>query len=171
MKSAALTRQVQTLKRDFDRGFAEPMRPPAPASLDLLRVRLGGDPWAVALTDIAGLHSGKPVTPVPTRAPALIGLAGFRGVLTAIYDLPALIGLAPIGTPRWLMVAAGRPVAFAFAELDGHLRVEAAALLPVGAEGGTAWIRGFVEDQGRRLPILHLPALLAKISPLEGNRS
>ena len=163
-----LSRQAQALKRDFDRGFAEPRRPPPPETLDLLRIRLAGDPWAVALTDIAGLHSGKQVTPIPTRAPALIGLAGFRGVLTAVYDLPALIGLAPLGAPRWLMVATGRPIAFAFAELDGHLRIETAAILPIGAEGGTAWTRGFVEDRRVRLPILHLPALLAKLSPLEG---
>lgn len=166
-----LSRQVKALKREFDRGFAEPRRPPPPETLDLLRVRLGGDPWAVALTDVAGLYSSKRLTPIPTRAPALIGLAGFRGALTAVYDLPALIGLAPLETPRWLMVAAERPVAFAFAELGGHLRIEAGAILPIGAEGGTAWTRGFVEDRRTRLPILHLPALLAKLSPLEGTDS
>jgi chemotaxis signal transduction protein len=168
MRRAALTRQVQALRRDFDRGFADPMRPPPPESLDLLRIRLGGEPWAVALTDIAGLHAARRVTPIPTRAPALIGLAGFRGVPIAIYDLPALIGLAPVGTPRWLMLAAERQVAFAFADLDGHLRIDAAAILPVGAEGGAAWTRGFVDGR-RRLPILHLPALLARLTPLEGN--
>jgi chemotaxis signal transduction protein len=173
-RAPKLSRQVQTLKRDFDRAFAEPTRPPPPQTLDLLRVRLGGDPWAIPLTEMAGLHSGKRITPVPGRTPGLLGLAGFRGALAAVYDLPALIGLAPVGTPRWLLLAEERPVAFAFGELEGHLRVEAGAILPLGPEGGTAWTRGFIEDGRLRRPILHLPALLARLAqttqtPQEGN--
>jgi len=163
-RTPTLSRQAQTLKRDFDRSFAQPMRPPLPQTLDLLRVRLGGDPWAVPLADVAGLHSGKRVTPVPGRARGLLGLAGFRGVLAAVYDLPALIGLAPVGAPRWLLLAVDRPVAFAFNELEGHLRIEASTILPLGLEGGTAWTRGFIEDGPLRRPILHLPALLDRLA-------
>lgn len=175
-RTPKLSRQVQTLKRDFDRAFAEPMRPPPPQTLDLLRVRLGGDPWAVPLTDMAGLHSGKRITPVPGRAPALLGLAGFRGALAAVYDLPALIGLAPLSAARWLLLAQERPVAFAFGELEGHLRVEIGTILPLGSEGVTAWTRGFIEDGKLNRPILHLPALLARLArtnqtPQEGNDS
>jgi len=164
-KAPTLSRQAAQLKRDFDRGFAEPMRPPTPQTLDLLRIRLGDDPWAVPLTDVAGLYSGKRVTPVPGNTHALLGLAGFRGALAAVYDLPALIGLAPIPMPRWLLVAEERRIAFAFGALDGHLRIEAASILPLGPDGGTAWTRGFIEDGALRRPILHLPALLAKLTP------
>jgi purine-binding chemotaxis protein CheW len=163
-RSPKLSRQVQLLKRDFDQAFAQPMRPPAPQTLDLLRIRLAGDPWAVPLADVAGLHSGKRVTPVPGRAPGLLGLAGFRGTLAAVYDLQALIGLAPLPVPRWLLLADEHPVAFAFGDLDGHMRVEAGAVLPLGTEGGTAWTRGFIEDGRLRRPILHLPALLARLA-------
>ncbi len=172
-RGTALGRQTQALKREFDRSFAEPMRPPPPQTLDLLRVRLGGAPWAIPLTDMAGLHSGKRITPVPGRAAGLLGLAGFRGALAAVYDLPALIGLGPLAAPRWLLLAEKRPVAFAFGDLEGHLRVEASAILPLGPEGGTAWTRGFIEDGRLGRPILHLPALLAQITqtPQEGNDS
>ncbi len=159
-----LSRQAKTLKRDFDHAFAQPSRPPLPQTLDLLRVRLGGDPWALPLAEVAGLHSGKGVTPVPGRTHGLLGLAGFRGVLAAVYDLPALIGLTPVSTPRWLLLVQDRPVAFAFAELEGHSRVEAGAILPLGPEGGTAWTRGFIEDGPLRRPILHLPALLDRLA-------
>jgi len=171
-KAPKLSHQVNALKRDFDRTFAEPMRRHSPQTLDLLRIRLGSDPWAVPLTDVAGLFSGKRVTPVPGRTPALLGVAGFRGNLAAVYDLPALIGLAPLPEPRWLLVAEERRVAFAFGALDGHLRVEAASILPLGPEGGNAWTRGFIEDGALRRPILHLPALLARLTsqtPQEGN--
>jgi len=159
-----LSRQAQTLRRDFDHSFALPSRPPLPQTLDLLRVRLGGDPWAIPLAEVAGLHSGKRVSPVPGRTPALIGLAGFRGTLAAVYDLPALIGLTPVGTPRWLLLVQERPVAFAFADLEGHARIEAGAILPLGPDGGTAWTRGFIEDGPLRRPILHLPALLDRLA-------
>ena len=172
--SKTLSRQAAILKRNFDQTFALPMRPPSPQTLDLLRIRLGDDPWAVPLADVAGLYSGKRITPVPGRTPALLGVAGFRGVLSAVYDLPALIGLAPLGTPRWLLMAEERRVAFAFGALDGHLRVEAGSILPLGPEIGTAWTRGFIEDGTLRRPILHLPALLARLTPQtsrEGNDS
>jgi hypothetical protein len=45
-------------------------------------------------------------------------------------------------------------------------------ILPLGPEGGTAWTRGFIEDGEVRRPILHLPALLARLTsktPQEGN--
>ncbi len=171
-KAPKISQQANALKRDFDRAFAEPMRPPAPQTLDLLRIRLGNDPWAVPLTDVSGLYSGKRVTPVPGRTRALLGVAGFRGSLAAVYDLPALIGLAPLPAPRWLLVAEERRVAFAFDALDGHLRVEATSILPLGPDGGTAWTRGFIEDGPLRRPILHLPALLARLTPQtpqEGN--
>src|ERR1700761_189814 len=104
-KSPTLARQVGARRRAFDTGFTQPQRPPPPQTLDLLRIRLGDDPWALPLTDMAGLYSGKRITPVPGRAHALLGLAGFRGVLTAVYDLPALIGLAPSPVARWLLLA------------------------------------------------------------------
>jgi purine-binding chemotaxis protein CheW len=138
------------------------MRPPLPQTLDLLRVRLGGDPWAVPLGDVAGLHAGKRITPVPTHTAGLLGLAGFRGALAAVYDLQALIGFAPLKAPRWLLLAEQRLVAFAIGELEGHLRIEASAILPLG--GQNAWTRGFIEDGDLRRPILHLPALLDRVA-------
>lgn len=172
-RAPKLSRQVQTLRHDFDRGFAEPSRPPMPQTLDLLRIRLGNDPWAVPLAEISGLHSGKRITPVPGRTPGLLGLAGFRGALTAVYDLQTLIGLTSVSAPRWLMLAERRMVALAFAELEGHMRVEIGAILPLGPESGTAWTRGFIEDGILRRPILHLSALLDRLvqtkqTPQEG---
>jgi len=163
-RTPRVSRQVQALRREFDHSFAQPMRPPMPQSLDLLRVRLGGDPWAIPLADVAGVHAGRRITPVPGRAPGLLGLAGFRGMLAAVYDLQALIGLAPLGAPRWLLLAQHRKVAFAFGELESHLRIDVGAILPLGPEGGTAWTRGFIEDGPLRRPILHLPALLDRLT-------
>ena len=163
-KTPQISRQAAALRRAFDRSFAEPNRPPLAKTTDLLAIRLGGDPWAVPLADIAGLHSGKRITPLPGGPSSLLGIAGFRGNVVAVYDLPALIGQAPLAAPRWLLVAAERRVAFAFGELDGHVRVETKQLLPLGPEGGAAWAKGFVLTEEQHRPLLHLPALLAGIA-------
>ena len=162
-KAPRLSRQAASLRRAFDGAFAEPARPLLARTTDLLAIRLGGDPWAVPLAEVAGLYAGKRITPLPGGPPSLLGIAGFRGAVVAVYDLPALIGLAPLSAPRWLLVAAGRRVAFAFAELEGHVRVEDSQLLPLGPDGN-AWARGFVRTEDQHRPLLHLPALLAGIA-------
>jgi len=163
-KPATLSRQAAALKREFDRGFAEPRKPPTAQTLNLLAVRLGGDSWAIPLTDTAGLHAGKKITPVPGRAHALLGIAGFRGTLVPVYDLSTLIDLPAPAAPRWLVLAAERRIALAFAELDGHLRVETGDILPLGPGDDGAWTRGLVRADGTTRPILNLSALLGGIS-------
>jgi purine-binding chemotaxis protein CheW len=155
-----LARQAVALQKAFDGAFAEPLRPRQSGGTDLLAVRLGGERWTIPLTSISGLHSDKKITPLPGITPGLLGLAGFRGVLVPVYDLAARIGLAPVTSPRWMVLAAARPIAFAFAELDGHLRSEAGGIVPLGAQGGPAWTAGFVELGGEKRPVLHLPAIL-----------
>jgi purine-binding chemotaxis protein CheW len=110
-------RRAAEMRRRFDEGFAAPYPPPAPPSEDLLLLRLGGDGYALRLGDIAGLYAGPPVMPFPEPAPGLVGIAGFRGRIAAVYDLAALLGRPAAAAPRWLALAAAAPVAFAFAEL------------------------------------------------------
>ena len=159
-RTPKLARQAATLKKAFDAGFAEKQKPVKAGGSDLLAVRLAGESWAIPLTAIAGLHSDKKITPLPGLTPGLLGLAGFRGVLVPVYDLAARIGLAPAQAPRWLVLAAERGIAFAFAEMDGHLRTEAGGIVPLGPQGGPPWIAGFVEAGGEKRPVLHLPAVL-----------
>ncbi|HMA52053.1 MAG TPA: chemotaxis protein CheW [Magnetospirillaceae bacterium] len=154
-----LSRQAAALKKAFDAGFSQPLRPAETGSLDLLAVRLAGEPWTILLSAIAGLYSGKKITPLPGGTPGLLGLAGFRGTLVPVYDLAARIGLAPVSAPRWLVLAKERRIALAFADLDGHLRAGADAIVPA-PPGGNLFTGGFVNAGGESRPVLHLPAVL-----------
>jgi chemotaxis signal transduction protein len=158
------------LQRAFDRGFAEPLQFAAPATENLLSIRVGDEPWALRLTEIAGLYADRRTTRVPGGAACLIGIAGFRGTPLPVYSLQALLALAGArtgasrGAPRLLAVAAVEPVALAFHALDGHLRVSPDAIVPASAD---AALRGCAKDFVRTPnfagPILHLPSLLAVV--------
>jgi purine-binding chemotaxis protein CheW len=118
-----LEERAVDLRRAFDRSFAEPVRRLDVHTENLLAIRLGDDPYALRLSEITGLFADKRVSAMPSGVRALLGIAGFRGAILPVYDLRILLGYAPSSVARWLVVAAKRPVAFAFDALDGHLRL------------------------------------------------
>src|ERR1700760_4167096 len=109
--------RIDELRGDFDRSFAEPARSHDVEHAELLAVRAGGRPYALRLSQTAGLHPDRPVTPLPGPIPALLGLAGFAGTVVPVYDLAGLLGHPGATRPRWLVLAAGTPpLALAFHE-------------------------------------------------------
>jgi chemotaxis signal transduction protein len=123
--------RAAALRQAFDASFAEPARPAGEGLVSLLTIRVGGDPYAVRLSECAAVHAGRKIAPLPSDAPGLLGLAGFRGSLLPVYDLRVLLGSpGGGGAPRWLLVASGvAPVAIAFDLLEAHLRVAAHSLI------------------------------------------
>ena len=111
------------LRRNFDRSFAEPPRSRQTAALDLLAIRLAGEPYALHLAAVSGLFVDKKLTRLPQAPTEFLGIAGFRGSVVPVYDLRVLLGCVAGAAPRWLIVAAGGPVALAFDGFDGHLRL------------------------------------------------
>jgi purine-binding chemotaxis protein CheW len=122
-RALPVSERAAQLRRDFDRSFAEPPagRPAAP--VDLLAIRLGTEPYALRLSEIAGLFADKKLTRLPDSVPEFLGLAGFRGSVVPVYDLRVLLGHAGGEAPRWLVIAVAGMVALAFDGFDGHLRL------------------------------------------------
>jgi chemotaxis signal transduction protein len=161
--------RLAELRAAFDRSFAEPVRPHDHAQVELLAVRVGGRPYALRLSQTSGLHPDRPVTALPGPVPALLGVAGFGGGILAVYDLAALLGHPGGDRPRWLVLAAGSPpLAFAFGELDGHLRVAADTILTEEHEGAGC-LRGMVPLPGGTRPIIDMPATRAAVHRLIGH--
>jgi purine-binding chemotaxis protein CheW len=152
------------LRDAFDRSFAEPRAADARLGEDLLAIRIAAEPHALRLSEIAGVFADRRITPLPGGFPALLGIAGFRGAIVPVYDLPALLGHRPGAALRWLAMAAAAPVAFAFAVLDGHLRVAPDAI--IGHDDGEhqrRHVRFFARTAGLVRPIIHLPSVLDAI--------
>jgi hypothetical protein len=107
------------LRAAFDRGFADAPAGERGGGLELLRVELAGEPYAIALAEISSIHVDPKLTPVPATAPELIGVMAVRGAIVPVYDLRTLLGLATVRPPRWVVISQG--LAFAFDAFTGHL--------------------------------------------------
>jgi purine-binding chemotaxis protein CheW len=166
----ALRARLIELRESFDRSFSEPQAERAEVMLSLLSIRVGRERYAVRLSDIGAIEADRIITPVPSEHSELLGIAGVRGAVVAVFDFASLLDLARPEAPRWLVLAKGAPIAFAFSAFDGQFVVSAAAF--ASAEAGRA---GRVRDVVRRaapggaapdgdvetLPLIDIPALVA----------
>jgi chemotaxis signal transduction protein len=117
------------LRRAFDDGFAAAAAAKSARLEDLLAIRLGSDPYALRLSEIAGLHAGVKIVAVPSNRTQLLGIVGLRGIMAPIYDLAALLRYPPAANPRWMVLARmSQPVGFAFETFESHLQVPETAL-------------------------------------------
>lgn len=149
------------LQRVFDRSFAEVPHSETDQSENLLAISVGRAPYALKLTEIAGLFSDKKVIWVPGPVRELLGIAAFRGTMLPVYDLRALLGHPVDRTPRWLAVTAAMPVGLAFDQFDGHAHVRREAIMPVADAGaGATHVREVAHAPHFVRPIVHLPSLL-----------
>jgi len=126
---------VLELRREFDLSFAQARHADAVAAQNLLAVRVGGDPYAIRVDEIAGLFVGRRVVPVPAAVDAMLGMAGFRGQVAPVYDLAALLGYARTAAQRWMVLVRGEhPLALAFDAFDAHLAVAPERIVPLAAD-------------------------------------
>jgi chemotaxis signal transduction protein len=161
-----LAARAAQLRTAFDRSFAEPVVAAVRRMEHLLTIRVGGLPFAVRLAEVAGVHTGWSVVPVPGPRPELLGIAGHRGELVPVFDLAALLGVAaPAESQRpgcFVLAADTEPVAFAVDRTDGHVRIPVDALLPSGP-ADPPW--AVVHAAGASWTVVALARLIAAIQP------
>jgi chemotaxis signal transduction protein len=155
------------LRRVFDESFAAPAASPTELLEDFLAIRVGSDPYAFRLAEIAGLHVGVKIVPVPSPATQLLGIVRIRGSMAPIYDLAALLRYPPALDSRWFVLARGpQPVGFAFETFESHLQSQASLASGTAEDaalGASGHMRGTVRAAGALRPIIHLASMLAMI--------
>jgi len=156
--------RAQSLRNAFDRTFSEPPAVVASSALRFLGLRIGGDPFALRTTDVARVHTGGVVVPVPSPSPTLLGIASVRSSLVAVHDLHLLLGYPAGGSRRyWVLVRPGHPVGLAFDGLDGHF--EADPTSPIEASAGAAHhIRGAARSGASIRPIIDVASILRALA-------
>jgi purine-binding chemotaxis protein CheW len=162
--AARTSTRALELRDSFDASFSQPPRTGGAELEDLLTIRVAEGSWALRLAEVAGIFADKAVTPLPSPVPALLGLAGFRAAIVPVYDLGTLLGRAGEGSPRWLVLTASAPVALAFDQFDGHLRVSReVTAVEQGSEPSPRRVREVVRTADLARPIVDIPAVLDAI--------
>lgn len=159
----ALRARLAELRLGFDGGFALPPLEQLDEQLDVLLIRVDRDRYGLRLEQLAALEADRAITPVPSAQTELLGVAGLQGAVVAVFDLAAVLGLPRLEAPRWLALAKGAPLAFAFSAFDRQLSLPPDGVARASARGASEVI---VKD-GMNVPLLDLPALIAE---LEGRR-
>ena len=156
-----MTFDPQALAREFDGAFALAHRE-LPPEIDLLAITLGDERYGLRTADIAGVFVDRAITRVPSPRRALLGIAGFRGAIVPVFDLAVLLGYPAAAAPRWIAIAAGAPVAFAFERFDGHVRAPQAAIAT--HDRPRAHVRDVLADDTRSLPLLDVASVLRALA-------
>lgn len=150
------------LRQQFDRSFAAPLPGDAPPTTDFIAIGLGAEMLAMRVSEIDALRANTTIVPVPCPVPEFMGLAGFRGKLTPVYDLAALLGYPPT-TGRWLALVENRSVAFAFDSYREHFRIEAGAGIAGRTGGRGRYINSIAQRGDQAWPIIDLVSLVAAL--------
>jgi chemotaxis signal transduction protein len=157
-----------TLRAAFDAAFARAASAPAEDAVALLALRVGGAGVAVRVLETAGLMAARPIVPVPSRRPELLGVSGVRGAVVPIYSLARLLGRADDAAPRWIVLAAAgaERVGLAVTTFDRHLVVPKAELCRAAQAGTTAAAHAVevLHDAGEVRPVVSIPSLVRAIT-------
>jgi chemotaxis signal transduction protein len=158
-----LQERLRELRETFDRAFAHDAGQAGGERNDFLAIRVGGDPYALRLSELLGVAADKKIVTMPSHAPAMLGLAGFRGAVTPVFDLGRLLGYGASEAPRWIALAGERQqIGLAFEVFEAHVRAGVSDLIPE-ASSDRAGLRGALLDAERTRPIVHFPTLLSII--------
>lgn len=159
------------MRGNFDHGFSLPAQQSDETSEDLLLIRLGPLPFALRMSEVAGLQRSAGVTSLPGPVATLLGMAGHKNRVLPVYDLAALLGQPASQAPAWQAVTRTPSVILAVDEFERHLRCPRSAIasltLPQDLEDAAAsHVQAHLHtDEGQR-PIVSLAAVLRTIQHL-----
>jgi purine-binding chemotaxis protein CheW len=158
---------ARALREAFDASFAAPPRSGRREATALLAIRVGGEPLALPVAEIAGLLPARPIVAVPARRAELLGISGLRGAVLPVFALARLLGVPDAEPPRWFALARageGERVALALGVFEGHVLAPAGALH--GAPPGSAGrhVAGLARLDGGARTVLAVPSLVQAIT-------
>jgi chemotaxis signal transduction protein len=157
---------IATQLRDaFDRGFGDQPAELLEPMLGFLHIGVAGHSYLVELTEISGVDAGAAISPLPSTAPALLGIVGLQGDLVPVFSLARMLGLdADGGRPHWIMLNREQEiVGFAFDLLKGHVSLAREDVAPLEAGLGPRHVQATALAAGVRYPILRLGMLLEEL--------
>lgn len=162
--------RAEGLRRAFDESFAHAPLLGLESSVGFIAFRLGGDPYAVRITEVFELLKGRTVVSMPSSRTEFLGLARLRGGIISVYSLGGLLGhTVPSEDPRWLLLStAAHFVAFAIDDFEGYLGVGPSNILPSPSGAGRAHLTEVARVNQMHRPIISLRSVLAGLETGQG---
>ena len=158
-----LSQRAAALRQAFDQTFATAPDGAAASSHAFLAVGIGGDNYALRLSDVTELHVDKKVVPLSSYSPDLLGIASFRGILIPIYDLSLLLGYGASVRARWLVLTKHNlSIGLAFDRLDGYLNLASEAVVPA-TETRRKYLVEAVSAAGIARPVIDVVSIVKTV--------
>jgi chemotaxis signal transduction protein len=164
--TSRLSATAAALRLAFDRAFAEPPAPKTAAFEDVLAIRIATDPFALVLSEAAGLFVDRTIVPVPSPVAELLGVASLRGRVAAVYDLGVLLGYPAAPAPRWFVLAREPgAIGLAFEAFEAHARIPRASFAETETDAaGSEHVRGAVQVDGVLRPVIRIASVLDAVA-------
>jgi chemotaxis signal transduction protein len=162
MTDIAMANRADVLRETFDAGFAGAPMAQTDAGENYLGIGIGGDAYAINLSEVTGLFAGRKIVSLPARFIEIMGVANLRGQTVPVYSLRAFLNYPPADeTLRWIVLA-GPAVGFAFDQFHFYARVTLEQI-SVG-RGGHGHIPSMAMIAGTQRPIISIRSLLDTIA-------
>lgn len=167
MTASGVAETLRRLRREFDDAFALPIEFPSDDRAAFVLVRVGAEVHAVSSIDLRQIVRCPPVLPVPSSAPAFLGIAALRGVILGVYDLHAILRGEAVATSSgaWMLVCPDRQTALAVDAVIGHVHAARSAVLPIAQALPDAPVRALLEAGSSAYPLIDLPAVARRLGP------
>ena len=165
MRNPEAIRNAADLRLEFDQGFAQPASVARDDAVSFIGLEIDGDAYALRVGDISGLFVDRRIVGLPGPLPELLGIAGLRGGIVAVYSVRRLLGYEEAGgaAPRWLAHAGKGPsLGLAFHDFGGHFRVPKASVLP-SSEGSRPHVFEAVLGDDRRWGVIDIASVLTTV--------
>lgn len=170
MTETANVLDFEELKSSFDQTFQQARVERNHELVHLLVVRIGTARFALKVRDLAGLARAQTIVPIPAADAGLLGLAGLKGRMVAVYSLAAQIGSPALTTDpqRWLVLCrSDRGIALAFSAAEGTMMVPSSELFPAD-HGAPPHATDAVGSGASRLWLLNVSSIAAAIARHSG---
>jgi chemotaxis signal transduction protein len=153
------------LRQKFDERFQKPRILDREPEEEILRIRAHDFLLAVRTTQASGVLHCPRIVPLPSPAPALLGICGIRGALVAAFSLAALLGGPASFSRGWILLCdRDRTMGLVFDELQGCLRIPTREIRkPAGDTQPTGIAGEVVRIFGENRAVIQIPAVLENV--------
>jgi len=166
------TRRLSELRESFDKSFALPTSTTSHTFVGMLAIRVGRNQYAMRIDELADVQGACKVVPLPGARSEMIGLAGIRGRLVAVYSLAALLGHGDAEGWNWLAICGtGKALGLAFGDLEGYVQAPQADLYPAAeVDGARAHVSEVLRSENVTRIVVSTSSIIAMLGDANGAR-